>query len=105
MFKSYTQENPPRRGKALKIWRELSTIPKFEMLELHYNPNCFGNAKNDGWGTWACHFRFEGDYSEQWCGWDNGAYLMGNVLPFRVVFAKTMIQSNEIGGGSDGHLH
>lgn len=73
---------------ALKIWKELSTIPELELLELHYNPNNWGNSKHDGWGTWACHFRIDGTYSEQWCGWRDGAYLMKSSAPFSVVFAR-----------------
>ncbi len=86
---SYTPKNPPKRGTALKIWRELSEAG-IEMLELHYNPNCFGNAKHDGWGTWACHIRIDDTYLEQWCGWNNGAYLMKSSLPFSVIFANTI---------------
>jgi len=91
---NYTPENPPKRGTALKIWCELSAIPGLEMLELHYNPNCWGNTPTDGWGTWACHIRIDDTYMEQWCGWDNGAYLMKSSLPFSVFYAKEICAGN-----------
>jgi len=77
---AYTPEEPPARGVARKIWQaleEASLIP----LSLHYNANCWGQGRQDGWGTWACEIA-EGEFH---CGWDDvrqQAYLRILSAPF-----------------------
>lgn len=82
-FKSYSDENPPRRGNAKKIYQAMKA-QGFKVWDLHYNPNCWGRGAILGWGTWACHVSDGEESLECWCGWDDerGAYLQGSGAPF-----------------------
>ncbi len=93
---SYTPDCPPKGGTALKIWSSLSSAG-IVVEELHYNPNCWGNARNDGWGTWACTTV---QTAETWCGWSarhNCAYLQGMSAPYAAVLAARVL-GREISG-------
>ena len=52
-MKIYSDSNPPKSGKGKKIFEAL-TKAGFCFKDLHYNPNCWGKAESNGWGTWAC---------------------------------------------------
>lgn len=89
-FSSYTTNNPPRRGKPLKIWTTL-TNAGFEVLELHYNPNCWmrGLENENGWATWACALRNQGRYEEYWCGFnEHGVYLQLMAAPYTAILVR-----------------
>lgn len=91
-FKTYSDQNPPVRGTAKKIYRALKS-KGFQIWDLHYNPNCWMRRLEDGWATWACEITApDGEVFECWCGWDDerGAYLQGNTAPFAVVFLHKM---------------
>lgn len=83
---SYTEAHRPKSGTGLRIWRALKASG-FHVLDLHYNPNCWGKGALDGWGTWACEVRApSGDHLAAWCGWDKQsgcAYLEQTLPPFR----------------------
>ena len=82
-MKQYTIEQPPKikNTNAYKIWTALSP----EIWELHYNANNYGNSKENGWGTWACHY--EDDM--YFCGIDSsGVYLQQMNAPFRKRYKK-----------------
>jgi len=89
MLNSYTQENPPKRGTAKKLWRVLHAND-IEIEELHYNPNCWGNAAGGGWGTWAFtgySKRFPIDKHGAHCGVYKGqVYIRGMTAPYAAIF-------------------
>ena len=87
---TYTETNPPRRGRALKIWRALERAG-YKINDLHYNPNLWGLRPELGWGSWACSVidkKIGGGDREYLCGWNDerGAYLQAMNAPFAVVF-------------------
>lgn len=53
---TYTDNNVPKGGNAKKIFDALNRNG-FTVIDLHYNPNCWGNSTGDGWGTWSCRIR------------------------------------------------
>lgn len=57
----YNEDNPPKRGTALKIWKALKA-KGHRIIDLHYNPNCWG-AIHDGWGLWVVETQFRIDYT------------------------------------------
>ena len=81
-------EKPPLGGTAKKIWDSLIKND-YQILDLHYNSNCWGRGKTSGWGTWACEVvdlnkkrLFSGEF---WCGWDtksNEAYFEQSCAPY-----------------------
>jgi hypothetical protein len=76
---SYTPENQPKNGNALKIWNAL-TNADLKPAELHYNPNCWGRGSQNGYGTWACTIRrFEAPY-EFFCGVVAGNVYIGSMV-------------------------
>jgi len=80
----YTEDNPPKRGKAKKIWEALWDND-FEPRELHYNANCWGRGKDLGWGTWACGTILGG----LWCGISQGqVYVQQMSAPYLVTYCK-----------------
>ena len=83
MFRSYTHDNPPKIGNAKKIWDVLCN--NYKVVELHYNPNCWGNGKENGWNTWACTIE---DYNPwKWCGIKDGhVYLQSMVGSYQRVW-------------------
>ena len=81
---TYTQDNPPKRGNAKKIWAAMK-YNDVEVTELHYNPNCWGKGKDMGWGTWAC-VTTEGEF---FAGISQGsAWLQSLHAPFGVRWLK-----------------
>lgn len=85
---SYTKKSPPSSGNALKIWNVIGN----DLKELHYNPNLYGKASINGWGTWACTFD-NGDM--YWCGIDiNGVYLQQMQAPYDRKYIKNKIKKN-----------
>lgn len=81
----YSDTNRPRRGTARKIYAELVRAG-YQVCDLHYNPNLWGRAGEDGWGTWACEL-WNGQKLECWCGITVGGdvYLQGTTAPYNVV--------------------
>lgn len=78
----YSDENPPKRGTGLKIYRALKA-EGWKVEDLHYNPPCWGNNRDIGYGTWACCIRYKGLYLEVWCGVsDNVPYIQAMTRPF-----------------------
>lgn len=93
-FKTYSDQNPPKRGTAKKIYDALKS-KGFRIGYLRYNPNCWMRQVEDGWATWSCEIIApDGEVFECWCGWDNdcGAYLQGNSAPFAVVFLSNLTE-------------
>lgn len=86
-MQSYTSTNPPRRGTARKIWEYLARCD-IVVKELHYNPNCWGSRRENGWGTWAC--TIGGGSSEgYWCGWRlNRVYLQCMAGAYQIVWPE-----------------
>ena len=85
-FRTYSDENPPERGTAKKIYNALKCCG-FIVYDLHYNPNCWGRRSEDGWNTWACDVSSKICAGEFWCGWNEGrAYLQSEHAPFNVVW-------------------
>jgi hypothetical protein len=84
-MKSY--DSMPKSGTARKIWRVLEENG-FTVIELHYNPNCYGRGKNDGWGTWACNVispeKSHISSGELLCGLYGGriVYIQGMSAPY-----------------------
>lgn len=56
---TYSDKNPPKVGTAKKIFTDLKKRG-FTINDLHYNPNLWGLAKENGWGTWATELVFHG---------------------------------------------
>lgn len=74
----------PKSGNAKKIWLALSP----EIKELHYNANCWGKAKEQGYGTWACQFSDGGMYL---CGIKNGkVYIQTLTAPYTIQFVEAV---------------
>jgi hypothetical protein len=89
-MKIYSDAEPPKSGKGRKIYRALKQRA-LEVTDLHYNANCWGANRADGWGTWACTvdgeilgLRVCGSF---FCGIasDGGAYLEQTHAPYNVV--------------------
>ncbi len=80
----------PKQGKARKIWQAL-VENNLTPIEIHYNPNCWGKGSNNGWGTWACSFRYrDGVKWEGWCGIlaDGTIYIQGMSAPYNFFVIK-----------------
>jgi len=90
-FKQYSDENPPKRGTAKKIYQALKARG-FRVWYLQYNANCWMRRLEDGWATWSCGISDEDGLDlESWCGWteNGGAYLQGTSAPFAVIWLAT----------------
>lgn len=96
-MQQYTQDNPPRRGTARKIWRQFHDMG-IVLTELHYNPNCWGKGRAQGYGTWACAInriksvRLTIVSNELFCGLNNGAiYLQTLAAPYNAKLVKDLL--------------
>ena len=79
----YNDADPPRRGTATKIYTALKAAG-FAVDGLRYNPNLWGRAAEDGWGTWACEVRGPMNFAG-WCGTDRvGVFLRMSRAPYAV---------------------
>lgn len=87
---TYNDNNPPKSGNAKKIYDAIKAMPNSpEILDLHYNPNCWGNAPERGWGTWAVTFNWGPRHDGFWCGIDDrGVYLEGTRAPYTRQYIK-----------------
>lgn len=87
----YDEQNPPRSGVGKKIFNGLKKAG-FEVVDLHYNPNNWGQSKEDGWGTWACRIRGNLITGEYFCGLTNAGeiYIEGTTAPFGVVILESI---------------
>lgn len=85
----------PARGTGRHIWDAL-VANNLAVLELHYNPNCWGQCPEDGWGTWVCTLAGLGDElsdeRDSWwrfCGVHEGrAYIQQPVAPYSVAWLE-----------------
>jgi len=59
---TYSDNNPPKSGNAKKIYTAFKE-KGWDVADLHYNPNCWGKASENGWGTWACKVYGTGLYA------------------------------------------
>lgn len=48
----YNENNPPTGGTARRIFVALKRAGH-RIIDLHYNPNCWGAPKESGWGSWV----------------------------------------------------
>ena len=85
MRRIYSQSDPPRRGKARRIWRAIEARG-WTPLAVGYNSTCWGADRSLGWGTWWCDYLDEsGKWWGYWCGVDertDAVYLQSCVAPF-----------------------
>jgi hypothetical protein len=89
---SYTPANPPGGGSGKKIW-DYAVAHGVPIVELHYNPNNWGQSRESGWGTWACQFAPGTEANRitphgAWCGWlaeEGRAYVQGMTGGYRMV--------------------
>lgn len=84
-FNQYSDDNPPKRGTAKKIYQALKTCG-YTVQYLQYNANCWMRQLEDGWATWSCGISDKEASLECWCGYNagGGAYLQGPSAPFAV---------------------
>lgn len=81
-------DRPKRKGTARTIWDGFKKAG-FQIHELHYNPNCWGAAKNLGWGTWAFSQSVTDDGF--FCGVRDGrVYIQGISAPFVTLWCDTL---------------
>jgi hypothetical protein len=84
---TYSDTNPPKHGNGKKIYAALKRAG-FGVLDLHYNPNLWGRAPEDGWGTWACTLS-KSYVFECFCGIkDNSVYIQGHTAPYETLFLE-----------------
>lgn len=79
-FREYSDKEPPKRGTARKIY-DAFKAHGYAVERLSYNANCWGQAPDQGWGTWSCEIHDGKGGLESWCGWDaesGRAYLQGS---------------------------
>lgn len=90
-MKIYTDAEPPKSGTGQRIYRAFKAL-NFSVHDLHYNANCWGASRADGWGTWACTIGgrllgepIDGNY---FCGVvpGRGVYLEQPHAPYTVMF-------------------
>jgi len=96
-MKMYNDQNPPSSGNALVIYNALKE-EGWTVKDLHYNSNCFGNNRNQGYGTWACTISESlGDEEltyELLCGIKSGTpYLQTTSAPFRLYPIKESLDT------------
>jgi hypothetical protein len=81
-MKDYSDDNPPKKGNGRKIYNALKRNG-FNVSDLHYNANCWGQAPENGWGTWACAIQGRGLSGEFFCGVSDGAvYIQRLTAPY-----------------------
>lgn len=87
----YDDINPPKNGTAKRIYKAMKKAG-CTVFDLHYNPNCWGNALEMGWGTWACKIRLrDGTFHTGFCGIVHGyVYLQGNSAPFGIRYLEEL---------------
>lgn len=49
---TYSDKNPPKSGTGKKIYSQLKDAG-FDVFDLHYNENNWGNNREGGWGSWV----------------------------------------------------
>jgi hypothetical protein len=79
----YSDQNPPKKGTALKIYQAL-VAEGWKVVDLHWNRPAWGNLKAMGYSTWACQIIGPDNMDwELWCGIEGGIpYLQSSVRPF-----------------------
>lgn len=99
----YTPDNPPRRGTARRLWKEL-TAAGFDVAFLMYNANCWGLGKHtgDAWGSWAVDVYEHGRRVNYICGIDkqsNQAWISGGHVA-AVKIPVSAFESGKISGNT-----
>lgn len=84
----YSDKNPPKSGTAKRIY-DVMKKNGITVHNLHYNPSCWGQGKDQGWGTWACDIVYKEVIPAHfvgWCGIKSGSvYLEQNRAPYNLV--------------------
>jgi hypothetical protein len=85
----YSDDNRPKNGNAKKIYNKFKEMG-WEICDLHYNPNNWGNSQSQGYGTWTCELFMDKEKFVGFCGVDNNEkiYIQSNRSPFTTAIVE-----------------
>lgn len=85
---SYSDTNKPKSGTARRLYDALKNA-EMVVHDLHYNPNLWGKAKENGWGTWAAELTTNGTHFHCFLGFignSNSVYLQMPIAPYTMCY-------------------